>query len=165
MKLNPTLILFSLFFLLATPHFAIASSSFYLGAKGGPMISDLEGMDDAANGGPVLGYEFASPNLVGSFTIEGEYTDTLSDGDASISGAGGRWPLEPLPFMPYRSHGSLFVKGKIGVLSEYINMDVGGIQSEESDTGSSLGIGGASSSETAPGWKSNTPLSRRMSPI
>lgn len=142
LKLNLHVLVFGLFLLLATASFA-AASSFYVGVKGGLMMSDLDEMDDAVNGGLVLGYAFVDDEHVGSFAVEAEYTNTISKGDVSILGADGEWEVETLAlYGVYRSPGTIYVKGKIGVLNEDVSIDVGGIEAAESDTGGSLGIGG-----------------------
>jgi len=59
----------------------VQAEGVYLGLKAGEVDVDLRTFDNATNVGLVLGYEFFSqPNY--TLSIEGEYTDTVSDGEA-----------------------------------------------------------------------------------
>jgi hypothetical protein len=54
--------------------------------------------------------------------IEGEYTHTISEGDATFSGIGGEWHIETYAiYGVFRTRGTLFFKGKIGYLHEDVS--------------------------------------------
>ncbi len=74
--------------------------------------------------------------------IEGEYTDTVSEGDATFGGIHGEWEIETYAiYGVFRTRGTLFFKGKIGYLHEDVSSTVGGFGATGSDSGLSLGIG------------------------
>ena len=126
-------------FLVASP--LAAANQFYVGFKGGLMKPDAGGYDDAVNGAVLLGFEFLDLD-VGSIAIEGEYTDTVSEGDATFGGIHGEWEIETYAiYGVFRTRGTLFFKGKIGYLHEDVSSTVGGFGATGSDSGLSLGIG------------------------
>jgi len=129
-----------IFFLAAPP--LMAADQFYVGIKGGLMRPDAGGYDDAVNAAVLLGLEFLDLDI-GSIAIEGEYTDTISEGDATFRGIHGEWDIETYAiYGVFRTRGTLFFKGKIGYLHEDVSSTVGGFAGTGSDSGVSLGIGG-----------------------
>ena len=129
-----------IFFLAAPP--LMAADQFYVGIKGGLMRPDAGGYDDAGNAAVLLGLEFLDLDI-GSIAVEGEYTDTISEGDATFGGIHGEWDIEAYAiYGVFRTQGTLFFKGKIGYLHEKVSSTVGGFGATGSDSGLSLGIGG-----------------------
>ena len=82
---------FVILFVVASP--LAAANQLYVGIKGGLMKPDAGGYDDAVNGAVLLGFEFLDLD-VGSIAIEGEYTETISEGDATFRGIRGEWDIE-----------------------------------------------------------------------
>ncbi len=126
-----------LFFL---PSAKAADSSWYVGLKAGQMMVDLDGLDDATNGGVLVGYSF------GDFAIEAEYTTTLSEGDVTILGVPGEWDINTFAvYGVYRSSGNIYFKGKVGFLNEDVSINVNAfgtpISAAGSDSSASLGVG------------------------
>lgn len=118
------------------PSAKAADPSWYIGLKAGQMMVDLDGLDDATNGGILVGYSF------GNFAIETEYTSALSKGDATIFGLTGEWDVDTFAvYSVYRSSGNIYFKGKIGFLSEDVTINVAGISVSESESGGSYGVG------------------------
>ena len=131
---------FVILFVVASP--LAAANQFYVGIKGGLMKPDAGGYDDAVNAAVLLGFEFLDLD-VGSIAIEGEYTETISEGDATFGGIRGDWDIETYAiYGVFRTRGTLFFKGKIGYLHEDVSSTVGGFGATGSDSGLSLGIGG-----------------------
>lgn len=131
----------ALAFLLLAPTLALANP-FYVGLKGGFMRPDASGYDDAINIGVLAGFEFWDLDA-GTIGIEGEYTNTVSEGDATFGGISGEWDIETYAiYGVFRTRGTLFFRGKIGYLHEDVSSSVGGFAAVGSDSGLSLGIGG-----------------------
>jgi len=113
---------FVILFVVASP--LAAANQFYVGIKGGIMKPDAGGYDDAVNGAVLLGFEFLDLD-VGSIAIEGEYTETISEGDATFRGIRGEWDIETYAiYGVFRTRGTLFFKGKIGYLHEDVSSTV-----------------------------------------
>jgi hypothetical protein len=83
----------ALFILFLAARPLMAADQFYVGIKGGLMRPDAGGYDDAVNAAILLGLEFVELDI-GSIDIEGEYTDTIFEGDASFQGIHGEWDIE-----------------------------------------------------------------------
>ncbi len=114
---------------------AAFAKDYYLGAKYGAMVSEIDDYDPAQNLGIVLGYHVLHVGL-GDFDVEVDYTSTTSRGDApapvntwEIQTAGG--------YAVFRTAGMFYVKGKAGLLYEKIKSDIGSAD----DTGTSFGAG------------------------
>src|SRR5687768_7671536 len=114
----------------------------YFSGKVGIMDADISGFDNAMNIGVVAGYDLYVDQMMGTFSVEGEFTTTLSDGD--ITG-GGDWDVDTLAvFGTYRSPGDLYFKGKLGYLDQDIKR-VGGTTTTIPNADSSdfaYGVGG-----------------------
>lgn len=117
---------------------AVAAGPFYLGAKGGFVEVDAGGYDAALNAGVVGGYTFWE-NRNGSFSVEGELTLSLVDGDLA---GGGEWDITTLgAFAVYRTPQEIYFKGKAGLVRGDIDVTVGGASVSGSDTELAAGIG------------------------
>lgn len=119
-----------------------ADSAFYAGVKVGQMLPDVQGLDNATNAGILIGYNFPKTDY-GTFAVEGEYTTTISKGDAKALGLTGDWEVDTTSlYGVYRSAGDLYFKGKVGYLNEDIKVSIAGFSGAGTDSGGSLGIGG-----------------------
>ncbi len=133
------------FVLFALPSAGFAES-WYLGLKGGPMISDINGMDSAGNLGLTIGWPFwDSP--YGGLAAEGEVTTTISKGQVTVAEFfSGKWDVTTAGlFLAYRSPHALYAKGKAGV--EYIDLTVS--RSGNDFTDSDFSVSGA----LGAGWR------------
>lgn len=111
----------------------------YLGVKGGEMnISDGIPFNDATSVGILLGTNVQDSGLA----IEGELTTTVSAAEhKTISGS--ELDIYTLAFYGvYRSAGSFYIKGKAGLIYEYLNISSFIFPLEGEDIGISLGVGG-----------------------
>lgn len=109
-----------------------AMADMYFGAKAGPMMFDIPGVDDPTNAAVVLGKEWGV--VAGDIGVQVEASTSIDDGafgpyDVSINTLAA--------YGVFRSAGPVYFIGKAGVLREEI--DVGPIS--ESDTGLSFGAG------------------------
>lgn len=114
---------------LAAGNAAYAQNQPYFGVKGGLMMPDGSGFDDAINIGGLVGMKIQDLNLAsgikGSIAVEGELTLSVIEGD--ISG-GGEWDVMTLAgYGVYRSqplNGNMYVKGKAGLAYQDVNVDI-----------------------------------------
>jgi hypothetical protein len=113
----------------------------YFGLKAGVMDADAAGFDTSSNFGLVLGYDLRT-DVRGTFSVEGEYTRELTEGDIRFGGLTGEWRIETFAlYGAYRTGGNAYVKGKLGYLWE--DIEVNGISGTIAgkDEGLSLGAG------------------------
>jgi hypothetical protein len=108
-----------------------ASADMYFGAKAGPMMIDIPGVDDPTNAAVVLGKEWGV--VAGDIGVQVEASTTIDDGavgpyDVSIDTLAA--------YGVFRTAGPVYFIGKAGVLREEIDA----VQSA-SDTGLSFGAG------------------------
>jgi len=112
----------------------------YLGAKLGYLSPDEGDADATLGGSVVLGYELADV-IAADFSVEGEYTQSLSEGDFDVDlpGAGdAEWDYRSLGlFAVARSGGPVYLRGRAGLVSN--RFEVAGDSEEE--TGSAIGVG------------------------
>ena len=111
----------------------------YLGVKGGEMnISDDISFNNATSVGILLGANIQDSGLA----LEGELTTTTSAAEhKTISGS--ELDIYTLAFYGvYRSAGNFYIKGKAGLIYEYLNVSGFIIPLEGEDIGISLGAGG-----------------------
>lgn len=122
------------------------ADAWYIGIKGGPMISSIGGMDNAGNLGALVGKDVYSFNY-GTLSVEGEFTSTIEDGEISQAEFfNGKWDLNTLGlWMAYRSQHRLYGKLRLGINYVDINVDRAGNNFKDDTTGLSWGIGA--------GWK------------
>lgn len=114
---------------LAAGNVAYAQNQPYFGVKGGLMMPDLSGADDAINIGGLVGIKIqdlpASSGLRGSLAVEGELTMSVIEGDV---GSDGEWDILTLAgYGVYRSqplNGSMYFKGKVGLAYQDISSDI-----------------------------------------
>lgn len=110
------------------------NTNLYVGLKAGKMSADASGFDDATNVGVVLGYK-----LNNTFALEGEITDSSSDGSFSPSG---KWSVDTTALYAVGRWGDqAYLKAKAGILNEDVSVSVPGSSLSGDDTGLSLGIG------------------------
>lgn len=124
--------------MLVMPAYAQDLSPWYAGLKAGMMDVDASGFDEAANAALFGGYTLHQ-DATGQLALEGEYSQSISDGDAP----GGGWDIKTFAvYGAYRTAGPAYLKAKAGYLREDVNVsgpagDVGG-----TDSGFSFGAGG-----------------------
>jgi len=118
---------------------AQAGGGFYLGPSAGLMDADIGGFDEATNAGALLGYEFFN-NGPFFLSAETEFTTTVSDGDAKISGSKGNWDIDTRSLhLAARLGDTFYIKVRYGVVWSDLSVDVAGISSSNSDTSGSWG--------------------------
>lgn len=128
-----------------------AKGMYYVGAKGGLMMPDRGGFDDAINVGAYGGYNLVGAGAPikanlggGTLAIEGEATLTASDGDFSVAGVSGDWEVTTLgAYAAYRFPLSptFFAKGRAGLVRSDVDFSVSGVSGGGSDTDLSIGAG------------------------
>lgn len=128
-----------------------ATSTFYVGPKGGLMMPDHDGFDNAINVGAFGGYNLlgaGAPIKVnlggGTLAIEGEATLTASKGDVSANNISGDWKITTVgAYAAYRFPVTavFFAKGKAGLVRSDVGVSgVSGVPSGH-DTDFSIGAG------------------------
>jgi opacity protein-like surface antigen len=119
-----------------------ADGQWLIGIKGGIIQNDDPSFSDADNIGLVLGYQFAREiGTNGSASVELEYSET---DDATINAStSGHWNTDSLGlFMNYRGPGTVYFKGKLGVMRTDVQATTGGVQLPKvSDTNFAYGLG------------------------
>lgn len=123
-----------------------AEGKWMIGAKVAVVQNGQSGFDDSTNIGLLIGYEFARPiGFDGTASIEVEGTTSISDGDIdpdSIFGASGEWDADTIAlYFAYRTPGTVFFKGKLGVLRSEVTSNVAGVSVENDDASLSWGVG------------------------
>ncbi len=131
MKKHSLLILLSLF------YNAIASGELYIGAKAGStMISDNIKFNDTTSAGIVFGANIQKSGIA----LEGEYTTSLPSAAHRVNT--NRLNIYTLAlYGVYRSSGKFYVKGKAGLLSEYLTISGGRFNLEGYGGAISFGAG------------------------
>jgi hypothetical protein len=117
----------------------------YFTVKGGIVDPDFGGFDNAVNAGVGIGYDLYA-DRIGRWSVEGEFTTTISDGEVS---GGGDWDADTLAlFGVYRGPtfepGNFYFKGKIGVLDQDIKRAGGAPGTtipNADDTAAAFGVG------------------------
>ncbi len=123
-----------------------AEGKWMIGVKAAVVQNGTTGFDDSSNIGLLLGYEFARPiGFDGTASIEIEGSTNLSDGDIdpdSLFGTGGDWDVDTLAlYFAYRTPGTVFFKGKLGVIRSEVTANVAGQSIEDDDAALSWGVG------------------------
>ena len=128
-----------------------AKSMYYVGAKGGLMMPDRDGFDNAINVGAYGGYNLVGAGAPlkanlggGTLAIEGEVTLTASSGDFSVTGGSGDWKITTLgAYAAYRFPvtATFYAKGKAGVVRSDVDISVSGVSGGGNDTDFSIGAG------------------------
>lgn len=114
-------------------------STTYFGIKAGKMDPDLSlpfvKLSSVTNIGFIIGRNF------NNFAFEGEITNTVSDNDNKYSFQP-EWDIRTVAaYGAYRTQGSPFLKGKVGLLYEDISISNTWTTAGGSDSGLSAGIG------------------------
>lgn len=105
------------------------------------MKADIDALDNTTNAGVLIGVPFISDRNM-SAALEGEFTTTVSKGDAHIFGNRGEWDINTIAlYGALRTAGPFYFKAKAGYLSEDVSISVPGIKASGTDSGFSYGIG------------------------
>jgi len=108
------------------------ASGLTFGAKTGPMMYDVSGVDDPVNAGIAVGSEMGI--VLGDVGVEGEFTTTMNKGSVGSSDLS----IDTMAlYATYRSPGFLYFKARGGFLRW--DQKVG--SSSDNDTTTSLGLG------------------------
>lgn len=123
-----------------------ADGRWLVGIKGGQIQTDTRGYDDTNNWGLTLGYEFARPvDGRGSASIEFDYLNNTGSGDIKSSsdyGLDGTWDMDAYAlYFAYRTPGTVFFKGKLGLMDSKVKSDFGTASRSDSDTSFAFGAG------------------------
>lgn len=124
-----------------------AAGQWFIGAKIANVDASETGFSDAKNAGIILGYEFAKPIAYrGRASLEFDYTTSYDDGsirDNSRFGGPGDWDADMWSlFFAYRTPGTVYFKGKLGVMQSDVNISVvGEPRVDRTDTSFSAGLG------------------------
>jgi len=115
-----------------------SDEGWYYGVKGGWMNPKDSNLDNAINSGGLLGYNVPGVQQLGGLVgIEGDISLSAIQGDAS---GGGEWDVQTIAgYGVYRSSGPLYVKGKLGISHQRLNVDV--VSGSQDDTTFSWGLG------------------------
>lgn len=114
----------------------LASADMYFGAKAGPMMFDIPGVDDPTNAGIVLGKEWGV--VAGDIGVQIEGSTSIDDGAFNTWFGPVDVSIDTLAaYGVFRTAGPVYFIGKAGVLREEV--EVGPVS--ESDTGLSFGAG------------------------
>ncbi|MDH3692249.1 MAG: outer membrane beta-barrel protein [Gammaproteobacteria bacterium] len=122
-----------------------AAGQWFVGAKVSNVQNGQSGFDgDAGNAGIILGYEFAKAIAYrGKSSIELDITTSFDDGSFRPNiGPSGDWDVDTVGvFFAYRTPGTVYFKGKLGLLSSDVEVDVGPANNDQSDTSFAFGAG------------------------
>lgn len=119
---------------------AAEERSWYGGVKTGIMTLSPTGFGDLTQGGVLFGYRFVRADW-GSVAFEGEYTDTLMEGDMDFLDAA-EWDGETLAgCFAYRSPGRGYFKGKVGYVDVTARVSFNDLSDEVDDSDYAAGIG------------------------
>ncbi len=113
----------------------------YGGIKLGGVDVDTSAFDTATNMGVLLGYDFSSSASL-SWGLEAELTTSISDGDYRAFGNQGDWDIDTQALYGVFKFGrEIYGKVKLGVLREDVSASVGGFSADDTETGTSAGVG------------------------
>ncbi len=113
--------------------------AWYGGVKTGIMTLSEEGVGEITQGGVLFGYKFVRADW-GSIAFEGEYTDTLWEGDLDFYNA--EWDGESLAgCFAYRTPGRGYFKGKAGYVDVTARVRVNDLSDEVDDSDFAAGVG------------------------
>ena len=119
-----------------------ADGQWLAGIKLGRVSHDSSRLDEVTNATLVLGYQFSrSIGDRGTASVELELGDTLDEG--SIGGTSGEWDLGTVGvYMTYRSPGTVYWKGTIGIQRTDVGTgNFGSPAFDETDTNLAYGAG------------------------
>lgn len=122
----------------------------YIGVKGGPLLFS-QGFDyeDAVNMGLLGGFRISPV-----WAVEAEFTTSVSDADGTGANLGELNVFTLGVYGVFRSQGTLYFKGKAGILYEFLDADWNGFPLQGEGIGISLGLGG--------GWRITDCLSTEV---
>ena len=111
-----------------------ADGRWLAGIKYGQATNDALGFEDADAYTLVLGYQFARQvGVNGSSNLEFEYTDS-DEADRNTGIAGDNWDLRSYGlYLTYQSPGTVYFKGKLGVLYSEISSETNNVKLASSD--------------------------------
>lgn len=117
-----------------------AAAEFYIGAKAGYLKPNDDAVDATSAGSVTVGYELADV-LVADVSFEGEYTQTLTDGDVDIGvNQTGNWKYHNYGlFAAIRGGGPIYLRARAGLVSQH--PEVEGVKDDETGAAASLGLG------------------------
>jgi hypothetical protein len=124
-----------------------AAGKWIIGAKAAKVQNGADGFEDGTATGLMIGYEFARPvGFDGSIALE---IELLKSGNAAIdpsssflSGQAGEWDANVTnAFFAYRTPGTVFFKGKVGVQRSLVQIKIPGFTSESDDISMAWGVG------------------------
>jgi hypothetical protein len=124
-----------------------ATGNWLAGLKVTSMQNGRDGYDDASNLGLVLGYQFSREvGDGGSANIEFEFSSSFDDGSVAADKAfsvAGDWNADNIGlFFTYQSVGTVYFKGKLGLLKSEVNTTlVNGQTFAQDDTNFGYGAG------------------------
>ena len=124
-----------------------ASGDWFVGLRAGSVQSGETGFGDATNAGVLFGYQFDRPvGLDGTASVEFEFTTTTSDGNVQGTsaqfGRQGKWDVDTLAvYFAYRTPGTVYFKGKAGLLQSDISVSIPGSPFSNDDTSVAFGAG------------------------
>lgn len=123
----------------------VADGEWLAGIKLGGAAPDIAGYDDAFTGTIVLGYQFSRPaGDRGRSSIEFEFS-TSDDADIAPAGirGSGEYDIHTFGvFFNYRSPGTVYFKGKLGLLDSNIDSRFdSGENVKSNDASAALGLG------------------------
>lgn len=120
---------------------AVDPEKFYFGVKGGSMMPDSGALEDVINIGANLGYNFPRMNLPLNGVVAAEGEVTLSAMQGAVSG-GGDWDLQTIGgYGVFRTGDAFYFKGKAGIANQRLNVELAGVNANNSNTDISLGAG------------------------
>jgi hypothetical protein len=114
-----------------------ADGRWLAGIKYGQVANEALGFEDADAYTLVLGYQFAREvGVNGSSNLEFEFTDS-DEADRNTGFAGDNWDLRSYGlYLTYQSPGTVYFKGKLGVLYSEISSEANNIKLEATDDAS-----------------------------
>ncbi|MDH3466789.1 MAG: outer membrane beta-barrel protein [Gammaproteobacteria bacterium] len=123
-----------------------ADGEWFVGLRAGAAQSGEFAFSDATNAGILLGYQFSRPvGFNGSSSIEFEFTTSTSDGNIgrnSEFSVPGNWDVDTFAvYFAYRTPGTVYFKGKGGVIKSDINVKLPGQTVGSDDASLALGVG------------------------
>jgi len=111
----------------------------YIGASLGIMDADVSGVDEATNGGLLLGYDVYRHEIF-AVSLEGEFTTTVSDGDLQASGSKGDWDIDTqAAYLAFRLGDPFYMKARFGFAWTDVSASINESSFHGSDSGVSWG--------------------------
>ncbi len=124
-----------------------ADGQWLAGIKFGVTENNAAGYNSASTGTVVVGYQFSRPIGEGgtaSIEVELGTSETSNIGIGNEFGATGKWKTDTTAlFFTYRSPGTVYFKGKAGILDSNINskFPLGSVESNDANFAFGVGVG------------------------